>query len=107
MAPEFAPGFIQVLVALFVVFFIVVAVAIYALGRVAGWAFPPVRHVAPLALGLVAAWIAPVRDGRLTALWVGAGVIGAIDAVLRDVGRRRPPSGPTPPEDPGPQADRE
>lgn len=101
MAPEFAPGFTQVLVALFVVFAIGVAVAIYGFGRLVGWAFPPARHVAPLALGGVAAWLAPIRDGHLLALWIVAGVIGAIDAVLRDVARRHPPPGPTPPVAPG------
>jgi hypothetical protein len=102
MAPEFAPGFTQVLVALFVAFAIGVAVAIYAFGRLVGWAFPPARHVAPLALGALAVWLAPIRDGRLLALWVVAGLIGTIDAVLRDVARRHPPPGPTPPVAPGP-----
>lgn len=100
MAPEFSPGFIQVFIGLFVAFVIGVTVGIYVLGRVAGAVLPPVRHVAPLAFGALAAWLSPVRDGRLIALWVGAGVVGAVDALLRDVSRRPPPPGSTPPVGP-------
>jgi hypothetical protein len=105
MAPEFSPGFAKVVLVMYlvqVVFLVVaVTVAIYVLGRIAGRFLPPVRHAAPLAFGALAAWLSPVRDGRLLALWVMAGVVGAIDAVLRDVSRRHPPPGPPPPQEVG------
>lgn len=111
MAPEFFPGFARAVLGIYLAYVIalvvVSTVAIYVLGRIAGRVFPPVRHVAPLAFGALAAWLSPVRDGRLLALWVAAGVIGAIDAVLRDASRRYPPPGPRPPAAPTPEADRE
>lgn len=104
MAPEFSPGFAKAVLGIYLAYVIPLVVistaAIYVLGRLAGRVLPPVRHVAPLGIGALAVWLSPIRDARLLALWGAAAVIGAIDAVLRDVDRRHPPPGPTPPAGP-------
>jgi hypothetical protein len=92
MAPNLSPNVVLAIAGVFLAVACSIAVAIFFLGRFAGRVFPPARHVAPLALAALAWWLLPVRDSRLTALWILAGIVGAIDALLQDADRRFTPA---------------